>query len=140
MIGWNFNRYNLLNPMESRNFLKGVISDFNRNFFRAELILETVSREVKNEHKISENNKENSEKRILDYFIITVPELDYRIEIFSVEQSLFSEYPITVCDFINDNETECNNFEELKKEINNIISSDKISIIINNLYSRVRHY
>ena len=112
MTGWNFNRYNLLNPMESRNFLKGVISDFNRNFFRAELILETVSREVKNEHKISENNKENSEKRILDYFIITVPELDYRIEIFSVEQSLFSEYPITVCDFINDNETECNNFEE----------------------------
>lgn len=140
MIGWNFNRYSFQNPMESRNFLKEVISDFNRNFFRGELILETVSREVKNEHKIFENNKENSEKRILDYFIITVPELDYRIEIFSVEQSLFSEYPIKVCDFINDNETECNNFEELKKGINNIISSDKISIIINNLYSRVRHY
>lgn len=139
-MGWNFDKYNAENPMESRDFLKRVVFEFNRNFIRRELILETVSREVKNKHKISENNKENLEKRILDYFIITVPELDYRVEIFSVEQSLFSEYPITVFDFINDNETKCNNFEELKKGINNIISSDKISIIINNLYSRVRHY
>ena len=139
-MGWNFDKYNAENPMESRDFLKRVVFEFTRHFIRRELILETVSREVKNKHKISENNKENLEKRILDYFIITVPELDYRVEIFSVEQSLFSEYPITVFDFINDNETKCNNFEELKKGINNIISSDKISIIINNLYSRVRHY
>ena len=119
-MGWNFDKYNAENPMESRDFLKRVVFEFNRNFIRRELILETVSREVKNKHKISENNKENLEKRILDYFIITVPELDYRVEIFSVEQSLFSEYPITVFDFINDNETKCNNFEELKKGINNI--------------------
>ena len=125
-MGWNFDKYNAENPMESRDFLKRVVFEFNRNFIRRELILETVSREVKNKHKISENNKENLEKRILDYFIITVLELDYRVEIFSVEQSLFSEYPITVFDFINDNETKCNNFEELKKGINNIISSDKI--------------
>ena len=121
-MAWNFER-NIIN-MDSRYYLNEVVKEFNNSFVSRQLILDVVSLGIKNDI-------------LTEVYIIIVPKLEYKIEIFRVRQPLYQEYPIEIIDSINSKRYKCNNIDELYKFVNLITGSNEVTEIINNLYLRV---
>lgn len=121
-MAWNFGR-NIIN-MDSRYYLNEVVKEFNNSFVSRQLILDVVSLGIKNDI-------------LTEVYIIVVPKLEYKIEIFRVRQPLYQEYPIEIIDSINSKRYKCNNIDELYEFVNLITGSNEVTEIINNLYLRV---
>ena len=121
-MAWNFGR-NIIN-MDSRYYLNEVVKEFNNSFVSRQLILDVVSLGIKNDI-------------LTEVYIIVVPKLEYKIEIFRVRQPLYQEYPIEIIDSINSKRYKCNNIDELYEFVNLITGSNEVPEIINNLYLRV---
>lgn len=120
-MAWNFGR-NIIN-MDSRYYLNEVVKEFNNSFVSRRLILDVVSLGIKNDI-------------LTEVYIIVVPKLEYKIEIFRVMQPLYQEYPIEITDSINSEKYKCNNIDKLYEVVDLITGSNKVTEIINNLYSR----
>ena len=67
-MAWNFER-NIIN-MESRYYLNEVVREFNNSFVLRQLILDVMSLGIKNDI-------------LTEVYIIVVPKLEYKIEIFN---------------------------------------------------------
>ncbi|WCB33044.1 hypothetical protein [Fusobacterium polymorphum] len=127
---WKFDEE--VNPMESREYLDKVVKEFNTFFKKNGLSLNKTSIGIK-------NNFIRGVDILTDAFFIKVPKLEYKIEIFRIEQALIEEYPIIVFNSITKQSGKCENIEELQKIIENITGSDKVKDIINSLRSRVEY-
>lgn len=120
-MAWKFEKKII--DMESRDYLKEVVREFNDSFVSRQLILDVVSLGIKKDIST-------------EVYIIVVPKLEYKIEIFRVIQPLYQEYPIEITDSINSEKYKCNNIDELYEVVDLITGSNKVTEIINNLYSR----
>ena len=99
--------------MESREYLDQIMKEFNDLFKTDGLLLNKTSVGIRFDsfkgYDIS-----------IEAFFIKVPRLDYKIEIFRIEQPLVKEYPITVFNSIVKQNEECWDIESLKEAVERI--------------------
>lgn len=66
-------------------------------------------------------------------FHATVPSLNYRLQIMRIVFSVFEFYPLILDDYINNEEYEVNNEDDLKSKLEEIIPSPNMTKVISNL-------
>lgn len=66
-------------------------------------------------------------------FHATVPSLNYRLQIMRIVFSVFEFYPLILDDYINNEEYEVNNEDDLKEKLEKIIPSPNMTKVISNL-------